>query len=95
MGFFDQMKQLKELQEKMEETKKRLDTIEVEAENEYVRVTVSGNRKVKNVEILKLDDKLVLEGKLQSALNEALVKADSVMQSEMMGNMPNIPGLGQ
>jgi hypothetical protein len=95
MGFFDQMKQLKELQEKMEETKKRLDTIEVEAENEYVRVTVSGNRKVKNVEILKLDDKLVLEGKLQSALNEALAKADSVMQSEMMGNMPNIPGLGQ
>ncbi|HLP51153.1 MAG TPA: YbaB/EbfC family nucleoid-associated protein [Chitinophagales bacterium] len=94
MGFFDQMKQLKELQEKMEETKKRLDTIELDAENDYVRVTVSGNRKIKNIEILKQDDKLELEAKLQSAINDALTKADGVMQSEMMGNMPKIPGLG-
>ncbi|MBP6730642.1 MAG: YbaB/EbfC family nucleoid-associated protein [Chitinophagales bacterium] len=94
MGFFDQMKQLKELQEKMEETKKRLETIEVDGENEYVRVTVSGNRRVKNVEILKMDDKLVLEGKLQSAINQALEKADGIMQSEMMGAMPKLPGLG-
>lgn len=93
MGFFDQMKQLKELQEKMEETKKRLETIEVVAENDYARVAVSGNRKVKRVEILKQDDKVLLEGKLQAATNEALEKADGVMQSEMMGAMPKIPGL--
>lgn len=93
MGFFDQMKQLKELQEKMEETKKRLDTIEVTSENEYVKVSVSGNRKIKNIEILKTDDKLNLEGKLQAAINDALEQADKVMQSEMMGNMPKIPGL--
>jgi DNA-binding YbaB/EbfC family protein len=94
MGFFDQMKQLKELQEKMEETKKRLNTIEVEAVNEYVKVTATGNRKIKNIEILKQDDKVELEAKLQSAVNEALEKADNVMQSEMMGAMPKIPGLG-
>jgi DNA-binding YbaB/EbfC family protein len=93
MGFFDQMKQLNELKQKMEETKKRLDTIEVDAINEYVKVTVNGNRKIKSIEILKQDDKLVLEGKLQSAINEALEKADAVMQSEMMGAMPKIPGL--
>ena len=93
MGFFDQMKQLNELKEKMEETKKRLDTIEVISENDYVRVTVSGNRKIKNIEVLKQDDKITLEGKLQSAINEALEKADNVMQSEMMGAMPKIPGL--
>ena len=93
MGFFDQMKQLKELQEKMEETKKRLDTIEVVSENEYVKVAVSGNRKLKNIEILKQDDKLVLEGKLQAAINDALEQADKVMQSEMMGAMPKIPGI--
>ena len=93
MGFFDQMKQLNELKEKMEETKKRLDTIEVTSENDYVRVTVSGNRKIKNIEVLKQDDKITLEGKLQSAINEALEKADNVMQSEMMGAMPKIPGL--
>jgi len=94
MGFFDQMKQLKELQEKMEETKKRLDTIEVVAENEYARVAVSGNKKVKRIEILKQDDKALLEQKILAATNEALEKADGVMQSEMMGAMPKIPGLG-
>jgi DNA-binding YbaB/EbfC family protein len=94
MGFFDQMKQLKELQDKMEEAKKRLEAIEVDAANDYVKVTVTGNRKVKNIEIYKLDDKLTLEGKIQSALNEAMAKADNVMQSEMMGAMPKIPGLG-
>ncbi len=93
MGFLDQMKQLKELQEKMEETKKRLDTIEVVAENEYARVAVSGNKKVKRVEILKQDDKALLEQKILIATNEALEKADGVMQSEMMGAMPKIPGL--
>ncbi len=93
MGFFDQMKQLKELQEKMEETKKRLDTIEVVAENEYARVAVSGNKKVKRVEILKQEDKVLLEQHLLAATNEALEKADGVMQSEMMGAMPKIPGL--
>lgn len=94
MGFLDQMKQLKDLQEKMEETKKRLDTIEVVAENEYARVAVSGNKKVKRVEILKQDDKDLLEQKILVATNEALEKADGVMQSEMMGAMPKIPGLG-
>ncbi|MES2621373.1 MAG: YbaB/EbfC family nucleoid-associated protein [Bacteroidota bacterium] len=93
MGFFDQMKQLNELKEKMEETKKRLDTIEVVSENEYVKVTVSGNRKIKNIEVLQTGDKLILESKLRDATNEALEKADNVMQSEMMGSMPKIPGL--
>lgn len=93
MGFFDQMKQLKELQDKMEEAKKRLEAIEVDAANDYVKVTVTGNRKVKNIEIYKLDDKLTLEGKIQSAVNEAMAKAENVMQSEMMGAMPKIPGL--
>lgn len=90
MGFLDQMKQLKELQEKMEETKKRLDTIEVVSENDYVKVSVSGNRKIKNIEILKQDDKLALEGKIQTAVNEAMEQADKLMQSEMMGAMPKI-----
>ena len=94
MGFFDQMKQLKELQDKMEEAKKRLEAIEVDAANDYVIVTVTGNRKVKNIELYKLDDKLTLEAKIQSAVNEAMAKADNVMQSEMMGAMPKIPGLG-
>ncbi len=99
MGFLDNMKQLMEMKQKMEETKKRLDTIEVVSENDYVKVTATGNRKIKDITILHTDDKVVLEGKLQSAINEALEKSDNVMQSEMLavtkGMMPDIPGIGQ
>ncbi len=84
MGFLDNMKQLMELKQKMEETKKRLDTIEVVSENDYVKVTASGNRKIKDIIILRMDDQALLEGKLQSAINEVLEKSENVMQSEMM-----------
>jgi len=98
MGFLDEMKKIMEIKQKMEETKKRLEGIELTAENEYVRVTANGNRKIKDIAILKMDDQLTLEGKLQSAINEALEKADGVMQSEMLGAtkgmMPDVPGLG-
>jgi len=99
MGFLDQMKQLMEVKAKMEEVKKRLDTIEVVAENEWVKVTATGNRKIKNIEILNSTDTLVLEGKIQHAVNEVLEKADNVMQTEMMGvtkgMLPDgMPGMG-
>ena len=94
MGFFDQMKQLNELKQKMDETKKRLDSIELDAENEFVKVTANGNRKIKKITLLKTENKDALETNLELAINEALEKADNVMQSEMMGAMPKIPGLG-
>lgn len=93
MGFFDQMKQLKELQQKMEEAKKRLDTIEVSSANEYVKVSVNGNRKITSIELIRQDDKLLLEEQLKNAINDALEQAEKVIQSEMMGAMPKIPGL--
>lgn len=98
MGFLDEMKKIMEIKQKMEETKKRLEEIELTAENEYVKVTANGNRKIKEITILKMDHQVTLEGKLQSAVNEVLEKADGVMQSEMLGAtkgmMPNVPGLG-
>lgn len=98
MGFLDNMKQMMEIKQKMDEVKKRLDTITVVEENEYVRITVTGNRKVKDITILKNNDVVMLEGKLQSTMNAALEKADNVMQAEMMGAtkgmMPNgLPGM--
>jgi DNA-binding protein YbaB len=97
MGFLDEMKKVMEIKQKMDEIKKRLETIEVSAENDYVKVSANGNRKIKDISILKTDDKVELESKLQSAINEALEKADNVMQSEMMGAtkgmMPDMPGL--
>lgn len=93
MGFFDQMKQLQELKQKMEETKTKLDNIEVWSDNEYVKVTASGNRKIKNIEVFKTDDAAALSRALQVAVNEALDKSEALMQAEMMNNMPKIPGM--
>ncbi|MCW3127937.1 MAG: DNA-binding protein YbaB/EbfC family [Bacteroidetes bacterium] len=93
MGFLDQLKQLQELKSKMDDVKSRLDTITVSEENSFVKVTVNGNRKVTGIEFKQQVDNKDLEGHLLNVLNEALVKSDSVMQSEMKGIMPNIPGL--
>ena len=93
MGFLDQLKQLQELKSKMDDVKSRLDTITVSEENQYIKATVNGNRKITAIEIKQQMDPKELECQLLSVLNEALVKSDSVMQSEMKGIMPNIPGL--
>jgi DNA-binding protein YbaB len=98
MGFLDQMKQLQEVKSKMDEVKKRLDTVEVSLENDYVKVTATGNRKIKSVEIKRTDDVVLLQQKITALTNEVLEKAENVMQSEMMavtkGMLPNIPGMG-
>ena len=94
MGFLDQLKQLQELKSKMDDVKSRLDSITVSEENDFIKVTVNGNRKVTEVQIKQQIDQKALENHLVSVLNDALTKSDSVMQSEMKGIMPNIPGLG-
>jgi DNA-binding protein YbaB len=98
MGFLDNMKQLMEVKQKMEEVKTRLDSIEVVAENDYAKVTATGNRKIKDVVIFNTEDTVMLQQQLQSAINEALEKSDNVMQSEMgaitKGMLPDLPGLG-
>jgi DNA-binding protein YbaB len=94
MGFLDQLKQLQELKSKMDDVKSRLDSISVSEEDQYVKVSVNGNRKVTAIEIKQQSDTRELESHLLTVINEALVKSDSLMQSEMKGIMPNIPGLG-
>lgn len=95
MGFFDQMKQLTDMKQKMDEVKKKLDVLEINAENDWVKVTVNGNRRIKNISILKSDDAVVLEGKIQTATNEALDKAETLLQTEFAsvtkGMFPNMP----
>lgn len=94
MGFLDQLKQLNELKSKMDEVKNRLDTITVSEENSFIKVTVNGNRKVTDIQIKQSASNDELSDHLVNVLNEALAKADNLMQSEMKGVMPTIPGLG-
>ncbi len=95
------MAKLKEAQAKIEETKKRLDTIYVDGESGGgdVIATITANREIKNIaiddELLK--DKEALEDYLIIALNKAIEKANNINETEMAAaakdGLPDIPGM--
>ncbi|MBP8792801.1 MAG: YbaB/EbfC family nucleoid-associated protein [Lutibacter sp.] len=94
------MAKLKEAQLKIEETKKRLNTVLIDGEagNGAVKVTVTANRLVKNIAISEdLTDTEEIEDFLVIALNKALEKANTINEAELAAaakdGMPNIPGL--
>jgi DNA-binding YbaB/EbfC family protein len=95
------MGKLKETQKKVEETKKRLDTVLVdETSNDgKLKVTLTANRTIKSIEIANtlLEDKEQLEDYLILTLNKAIEKATSVNETELAAvakeGMPNIPGM--
>ncbi len=95
------MQKLKDAQQKVEETKIRLNTIYVDglSNNGAVKVTVTANREVKAIEIddTLMQDKEALEDYLILALNDALAKATKINESELAAaakdGIPNIPGM--
>ena len=95
------MGKLKETQKKVEETKKRLDTVLIdEASNDdKLKVTITANRTIKSIEIDNdlLEDKEQLEDYLILTLNKAIEKATNVNETELAAvakeGMPNIPGM--
>ena len=95
------MAKLKEAQAKIEETKKRLDTVMVDGDagNGLVIATVTGNREVKNIAIddALLEDREALEDYLIVALNKAIEKANQINETEMAAaakdGLPDIPGM--
>jgi len=93
--FGDMMGKLQEMQRAVEQSKQKLDTISVFGESGYVKVEVSGNRRVMQVLInQELSDKEELEDLLIIALNKALEQADKVNEAEMASSARGlIPGL--
>ena len=95
------MSKLKEAQKKVEETKKRLDTILIdEASNDNkLKTTLTANRTIKSIEISDdlLEDKEQLEDYLILTLNKAIEKATKINEAELAAaakdGMPNIPGM--
>jgi len=98
---FDIIGKIDEAKKNVEEARKRLDTILVDAEagNGMVKVTVTGNRVLKNLNIADeaMQDKEMLEDYLTIALNKALDEAGKIQEAELKNAakdaMPNIPGL--
>lgn len=95
------MGKLKETQQKIEETKKRLDTVLVDEKSNdgLLQVTLTANRKIKAITIDEslLEDKEQLEDYLILVLNKAIEKATNVNETELAAvakdGMPNIPGM--
>lgn len=95
------MGKLKETQQKVEETKIRLNTVLVdEQSNEgLLKVTLTANRTIKSITIddTLLEDKEQLEDYLILTLNKAIEKATQVNETELAAvakdGMPNIPGM--
>ena len=95
------MGKLKETQEKVEATKKRLDTVTLEEKSSdgQLTVTLSANREIKSITISDelMQDKEQLEDYLVITLNKAIKKATAINEAELAAiakeGMPNIPGL--
>ena len=95
------MGKIKDAQKKVEETKKRLDTVLVDesSSDNKIKITLTANRKIKSISIDEslLSDAEELEDYLIITLNKAIEKASKINEHEMAvaakSGMPNIPGM--
>ena len=91
------MKQAKKMQEELEQKQKdmALKEIETSAGGGAVTVKATGDKVIKEIiikkEVVDPEDVEMLQDLILSAVNEALNKADAMMQSEL-GSF-NMPGL--
>lgn len=95
------MGKLKETQQKIEDTKKRLDTVLIDEQSTdgLLKVTLTANTAVKSITIADelLEDKEQLEDYLILVFNKAISRAQQVNQTELDAvakmDMPMIPGM--
>lgn len=95
------MGKLKETQQKIEETKKRLDHVLIDEQSNdgLLKVTLTANRTIKSIDVhpTLLEDKEQLEDYLILVMNKAIQKATNVNEAELAAvakdGMPNIPGM--
>ncbi len=99
--FGDMMGKLKEAQQKIADTKERLNTVLIDesSSDNLLKITITANREIKNIVIddALLEDKEQLEDYLVLTLNKAIQKASSINEQELAAvakeGMPNIPGM--
>ncbi|MEP5338668.1 MAG: YbaB/EbfC family nucleoid-associated protein [Algibacter sp.] len=95
------MAKLQEAKKKVDETKKRLDTVLVDetSHDKKLKITLTANREIKSIDIddALLEDREQLKDYLILTLNKALKRATDINEAELAAaakdGMPNIPGL--
>ena len=101
MDLMAMMGKMKETQQKIEDTKKRLDSVFIEEQSVdgLFKVSVSANNSIKNVTIdnALLEDKEQLEDYIVTVINKAIEKAMKVNQTQLDEvtklDIPMIPGM--
>lgn len=95
------MGKMKETQQKLEDTKKRLDTILIDHQSQdgLLKITISANNVLKSVVIDEqlLQDKEQLEDYFLVVINQAIQKATAINVAEIEAvtkvDLPMIPGM--
>ena len=95
------MGKFKETQEKVKQTKERLNTVSLREDSSdgLLGITLTANRTIKAIDIddSLLKDKEQLEDYLILTLNKAIEKASKIQEQELAAvakeGMPNIPGM--
>ena len=95
------MGKLKETQKKVEDTKKRLDSVLIDEKSidDKVKITLTANRTIKSITIAEdlLKNKEELQDYLILTLNKAIEKATKVNEAELAAvakeGLPDIPGM--
>ena len=95
------MGKMKETQQKIEDTKKRLDTVIIteQSSDGLFKVSITANNTIKNITINDslLEDKEQLEDYIITVVNKAIEKATRTNQTELDAvakmDLPMIPGM--
>ena len=101
MDLMGMMGKLRETQQKLEETKKRLDTVLIDEQSSdgLLKVTITANQTIKSISVdnALLEDKEQLEDYLVLVMNKAIERASAVNQTELDAvskmDLPMIPGM--
>jgi len=96
---FDKMKELMEMQRKMQEMKRQLDntTFEIASSDGLVKITMNGSQEVQGISIqgsLPEKEKASLEKAIKEAYNKAIKRSHDIAAEKMKGITGlNLPGL--
>jgi len=96
---FDKMKQLMEMQKKMQEVKRQLDDaiFEIISSDGLVRVAMNGSQEIKEISIqgnLQETEKTTLEKALKDAYNRAIKRSHDIAAQKMKDITGfNLPGM--
>ena len=101
MDLMGMMGKLRETQQKIENTKQRLNTVLIDEQSSdgTLKVTLTANRTIKSISIddSLLEDKEQLEDYIILVINKAIEKATKVNEAELDAvakmDMPMIPGM--